>query len=98
MTGFAVAVGFGYLVITLFIISGIVAGWRRSGKGLVVVLLIGSSLLALWLWFMIGVSPFEPTALMSLLSVLMAGIGAFLIGFLAARLLRKRNATRTNTG
>ena len=89
MIGFAEAVGIGYLTIILFVISAFVAGWRRSGKGLVGVLVSGAILLTFWLWFIVGVSPIEPSALMSQLSVLLAGIGASLIGYLAVRLLRK---------
>lgn len=92
--GFAEVVGIGYLTIILFVILAIVTGWRRSRKGLVGVLLSGAILLALWLWFIVGVSPIEPPALMSQLSVLLAGIGAFLIGYLAARLLRKDRTTQ----
>lgn len=90
MTGFAVTVGLGYLTIILFVISGIIAGWRRSRKGLVIVLVSGAILLSFWLRFIVGVSPFDPPALASQLSVQLGGIGAYLIGYLAARLLRKK--------
>ena len=89
MTGFAVTVGLGYLTIILFVISGIIAGWRRSRKGLAFVLVSGAILLTFWLWFIVGVSPIDPSALVSQLSVQLGGIGAFLLGYLAARLLRK---------
>ena len=89
MTGFAVTVGLGYLTIILFVISGVIAGWRRSRKGLFLVLVSGAILLTFWLWFIVGVSPFDPSALMSQISVQLGGIGAFLFGYLAARLLRK---------
>ena len=89
MTGFAVAVGLGYLTLFLFFISAVVAGWRNSRRGLVTVLVSGGLLLAIWLWFVVGVSPIAPSALMSLLSVQLAGIGSFFIGTFAARLLKR---------
>lgn len=93
MTGFAVAVGLGYLTIVLFVISAIVAGWRNSWRALIAILVLAAILLAFWLWFIVGVSPIEPSALMSLLSVQLAGGGSFLIGAFATRLFRRGKHT-----
>ncbi|MEP2028106.1 MAG: hypothetical protein ABJI96_05290 [Paracoccaceae bacterium] len=89
MIEFAVVVGLGYVTIFLFVVSCLVAGWRRSGMGLLALLVSGVVLLALWLLFIVGISPLDPSAMMAQVSLILGGIGAFLIGHLISRLLRK---------
>jgi cytochrome bd-type quinol oxidase subunit 1 len=85
----AATIGLGYLALILWPIAALVTGWKQRLKAFVIVQILGVALMAFWVWAVIGLSPLDPSAMMSELSVVLLGAVAFGIGWLAARLFRK---------
>lgn len=89
MTSVAITIGLGYLALFLWPVAAFIAGWRQSRKGYVAAMIAGVVLMAFWIWAVVGVSPFQPSAMMSQVSVLLLGSSAFAVGWLVARWFRK---------
>lgn len=89
MTSVAIVLGAVILAFVLWLVAALLAGWRRNLGRFGFILVVGVVLHSAWLWWGVGVSPLERPAINSQIAVLMYAAIAFVVGWLAARWLRK---------
>jgi hypothetical protein len=71
-------------------------GFRRRFFGFLATLLVGLAMNMAWMIIGLNSHPFDAHALMAQMSVLMYGIGAFGVGWMAGRLVLQFRKTRVD--